>query len=262
MGYACGASEGLLMFKFTDRGFTFDGLNFIQEFGSDIASAKAAYPSFILMKSKPMLSAYADRFDALKITNLLELGIMKGGSTALFNHLVKPKNHMAVDVYKHESGLDELANRVAKKGRKLLTRYDISQSDTGRIIETFEQHFGVPAEFDVIIDDASHNYDLSVAAFNGLFGKVKPGGFYAIEDWGWAHWQGGFQEPSHPEYGNKALSNLILQCVMACTAGLSGIARVDVTPDTAYIYRNDTAVPVDFDIRTSAPTRGRTFVAI
>ncbi|MBY0611203.1 MAG: class I SAM-dependent methyltransferase [Beijerinckiaceae bacterium] len=211
------------------------------------------------MKSKPMLSAYSDRLQDRTVTNLLELGIMKGGSTALFNAMATPQNHMAVDVYKHESGLDVLAEIVANEGRKLLARYDISQSDTKLIVKTFEEHFGVAAEFDVIIDDASHNYDLSLASFNGLFGRVKPGGFYAIEDWGWAHWGGAFQQSDHPEFGNTSLSTLILQCVMACTAGMAGISRVDVTPDTVFIHRNQSVLPDDFALERSFPTRGRVF---
>jgi demethylmacrocin O-methyltransferase len=40
---------------------------------------------------------------------------------------------------------------------------------------------------DLIVDDASHLGELTMAAFNNLWPCVTPGGFYVIEDW-WFHW--------------------------------------------------------------------------
>ena len=36
--------------------------------------------------------------------------------------------------------------------------------------------------FDVIVDDASHIMELSIASFDGLWPHVKPGGYYIVED--------------------------------------------------------------------------------
>ena len=36
--------------------------------------------------------------------------------------------------------------------------------------------------FDIIIDDASHTYKDQIIAFFMLFKKIKPGGFFVVED--------------------------------------------------------------------------------
>ncbi|AYO83647.1 class I SAM-dependent methyltransferase [Methylobacterium brachiatum] len=208
-----------------------------------------------------MVNDYLSRLGGLKIDSLLEIGILRGGSVAFFNEQLKPKRHMAIDIHREEGGLDTLADKVnsGERGdRQLHVRYDISQSDTQGIVSEYERKFGVRAEFDLIIDDASHSYELSLETFNGLFPRVKPGGIYAIEDWGWGHWQeGGFQDPSNIEYNRPALSNLPLFCLMACTARQAGIARVDATSDTVFVHRNSQALPDNFKIEASFPTRGR-----
>jgi hypothetical protein len=239
--------------------FKLDGLTFILEFGPGIATAQAKYPNFILMKSREMIEDYAARLADRRFDNVLELGIMKGGSAAFFNALLKPANHLAVDVYQHESGLTDLAAIIGRDGRRFLARYDISQTDTLRIARIFEECFETDAHFDLIIDDASHNYDASLAAFNGLFPLVKPGGIYALEDWGWAHWGGAFQDPSHAEYQNPALSNLVLQCVLCSTSRAGAISRVDVTPNTAFIHRGADPLLEQFDVARAYLTRNREF---
>jgi hypothetical protein len=73
------------------------------------------------------------RLQGLKIENMLELGIMKGGSVALFNALLRPTRHMAIDIFHNETGLTRLAQRIKAEGRSLLTHTDVSQADTARI---------------------------------------------------------------------------------------------------------------------------------
>jgi hypothetical protein len=38
-------------------------------------------------------------------------------------------------------------------------------------------------QFGLIVDDASHDGDLTMASFNLLWPLVQPGGFYVVEDW-------------------------------------------------------------------------------
>jgi SAM-dependent methyltransferase len=236
-------------------------LIFEQRFGGDMLTSDSKFPMFVIAKSDTMLKEYEERLKSVPINDMLELGIMKGGSAAYFSQLLKPARQMAIDIHDTaKSSLSELEESVRNEGRDLHCRYDLSQANPQAIIEAYQAHFGRPAEFDLVIDDASHNYELSLASFNGLFGHVRPGGIYAIEDWGWGHWlAGGFQEPGNQEYGSPALSNLVLFCVMAAATGTSGIARVDVTPDTAFVYRDANPVPANLHIENSFLTRGREF---
>lgn len=45
-------------------------------------------------------------------------------------------------------------------------------------------------DFDIVIDDASHLGYLSRRSFSILWPRLKPGGWYVIEDWGTGYWKG------------------------------------------------------------------------
>lgn len=46
------------------------------------------------------------------------------------------------------------------------------------------QDIGAPGDtFDLIIDDASHQYKATMASFQALWPLVEPGGWYVVEDW-------------------------------------------------------------------------------
>ena len=61
--------------------------------------------------------------------------------------------------------------------------YEGSQADTAFLTRVAAE--AAPGGFDIIIDDASHIGALTKTAFWHLFeNHLKPGGIYAIEDWG------------------------------------------------------------------------------
>jgi hypothetical protein len=247
--------------KRTDDGFWLNGIHFIIEYGPRANTLVVDFPSFVLMKSEGMLAEYDRQLKSRSIENMLELGVMRGGGTAYFNTVFKPKRHLAVDYFKQETGLPKLVDMVAREKRELYVRQDMGQQQTEEIIGLFEDTFKTNATFDFIVDDASHAYELSLASFNGLFPRMRPGGIYAIEDWGWAHWAH-FQDPSRQDYTAPALSNLVTHCVLAMTAGGSGISRVEITADTAFIHRDDTLIKKPLEIERAYPTRGRSIPVI
>jgi hypothetical protein len=245
--------------RWTKKGFDCGPYKFIQDFSSTIGEAQAAYPEFILMKDRANVLAYVDNLFASPTSDFLELGIMKGGSCGFFEVLYKPQNHMALDVYRQgHDGMDELKTAVAADGRRFKACFDLSQADIPRILSEWRALSGQSEpEFDVIVDDASHSYGLSLASFNGLFPHVRSGGVYVIEDWGWAHWPGPWQEPSHGEHANPALSNLPICCVIATTGGGGIISKVTMTPNQAFVFRGNSAITVPFDVRVGVLSRGR-----
>lgn len=239
--------------------FDLGGFHFILEFGADIVTAKAKYPNFIMMKSKELVNTYCrilgDR--TRQFENILELGIMKGGSPAFFNILASPQNHLAIDVYKQESGLDRFSEDVRKSGRALVADYATSQGDTQIILKKFSEISGTQPRFDFVVDDASHNFGLSLSSFNGLFPHVREGGIYALEDWGWAHWGGPWQQPDHGEFENPALSNIVFLASLCCTSSPGVISRVEVTPGTTLIYRGPAPLGRDFSLENTYLARGK-----
>jgi SAM-dependent methyltransferase len=241
-------------------GFNIGQYRFKQNFGENIGIVQADYPEFIIMKDRVNIDDYLRVFstNAGPWNRVLELGVMKGGSCVFFNELLKPQHHLAVDIYQHKMGLDGFANDVEASGRKFEAHFDVSQSDVSKICQLFEEMSGSTAEFDFIVDDASHSYDLSRQSFNGLFPKVRPGGIYAIEDWGWAHWGGRFSDPDHPEFNSPALSNLVVDTVLAATGASNAITRVLVCPNVAFVTRGPADLPSSFAVETSYPNRGKT----
>jgi hypothetical protein len=65
--------------------------------------------------------------------------------------------------------------------------FNISQNDEKKIRDIIQTEF--PDGIDLIIDDASHLFDLTLKSFEISFPYLKPNGYYTIEDWGWAHWR-------------------------------------------------------------------------
>lgn len=242
----------------TPEGFTLGSYRFIQNFGADIGEVTARYPDFILMKDRRNVEGYLSLLARRRAwRSLLELGIMKGGSCAFFNTLARPKLHLAIDLHRQPCDIDLLAVDAEAEGRRFVARFGVSQTDTASILDIHRESFGEEPIFDLVIDDASHDYALSLASFNGLFPHVSPGGVYAIEDWGWAHWGGPYADPAHPSYAQPALSNLVLRCVLGVTGGGGVIEDVLVTPNVAFVMRGQAPIPPNFDIERLTPLRGR-----
>jgi hypothetical protein len=116
----------------------------------------------------PVLSRWTD-----KDVKLLEIGIFKGGSLQLWRDYF-PKGTIA--------GIDlELPPEFIPGERIQL--FKGSQADTQFLSEVANTI--APEGFDIIIEDASHIGELSKTTFWHMFHHhLKPGGLYAIEDWG------------------------------------------------------------------------------
>jgi hypothetical protein len=116
----------------------------------------------------PILSPWAD-----KEIKLLEIGIHRGGSLKLWR-----------DYFPHGTivGIDLKLPKNFYPGERVQV-FAGSQADTGFLSEVAMRT--APEGFDVIIDDASHIGELTKTTFWHLFDHhLKPGGLYAIEDWG------------------------------------------------------------------------------
>ena len=116
----------------------------------------------------PILSRWTD-----KDVKLLEIGVHKGGSLELWRDYF-PRGTIA--------GIDlELPEGFIPGERIQL--FKGSQADTQFLSEVAMSI--APDGFDIIIDDASHIGELTKTTFSHLFHHhLKPGGLYAIEDWG------------------------------------------------------------------------------
>lgn len=104
--------------------------------------------------------------------NLLELGVHMGGSLQMWRDYFPYGQIFGVDIEQCAVGAAERIHTfVGDVGSRAV--FDVIARDTG------------VAEFDIIIDDASHLGAATRAAFENLFReRLAPGGIYVIEDWG------------------------------------------------------------------------------
>jgi hypothetical protein len=128
-------------------------------------------------------SNYLDKYEPIlehwvgKKINLLELGILKGGSLQLWHDYFPLGKIVGVDLKLPEE-FKPTENIYMFKG---------SQEDVKFLSDVSEEI--APDGFDIIIDDASHIGELTKISFWHLFEKhLKPGGLYVIEDWGTGYW--------------------------------------------------------------------------
>jgi hypothetical protein len=164
--------------------------------------------AFTLLKNEPYVRVYEDLASDFFPRSILELGIFEGGSYVLLDRLFKPGRMSAVDI--SPEPVEALCRYVANK-RDRFVHFSTSQSD-GKILEHIVRD-ELANELDLVVDDASHSYELSKASFEILFPLLQPGGIYLIEDWGWAHMRE-HQSPDSPWFKRHALSNLLFEQLM------------------------------------------------
>ena len=118
--------------------------------------------------------------------SILEIGTWKGASVAAFYHYFKKAIIFCIDKnYKFKFKSD---------------RVNFFNCDTENFndVKNFENYLMKKKSeyFNIIIDDGSHKYHDILSNFKKFFKKIKPGGYYIIEDFN--HYK------LHPSYINDA----------------------------------------------------------
>jgi cephalosporin hydroxylase len=123
----------------------------------------------------------------------MEIGVNRGGSLAMWRH----RFHCEV------LGIDTVDNvspamkaHLHHVDRILLTQADATDSG---LMSRFDNR--VPS-LDLIIDDGSHRFSDILSAFRILWGHVRTGGLYVIEDWR-------SDEGNYPELSRWLLGQLV-----------------------------------------------------
>lgn len=157
--------------------FTLDGIEFVPSW-----SRPSQQGSLTLLKSARMVDVYADLFRGLERPRMVELGISQGGSVALFSLMARPTSLVAIDLSPDRIG--PLDHFIAERGLEevVAAHYGVDQADKARLTAIVDASVG-DQSLDLVIDDASHRYSPTVASFECLFPRLRPGGRYVIEDW-------------------------------------------------------------------------------
>lgn len=198
-----------------DRAFTLNGWRFVTVHGGGGHGDWVPGENCLLFyKTRALVEQYLaflnDQAEPPRTDHVLELGLYDGGSVPFWFEVLQPKKHVGIDIRNGESTpyLEKYLGQERRRDR-IEMHWGISQDDARRLPALVEASLG--GCIDLVIDDASHFYEETRASFEILFPRVRPGGFYVIEDWAWGHWRG--LEKNFA--GLKPLTQLIFDLVEA-----------------------------------------------
>ncbi len=242
--------------KWSEDRIEINDVVFRLQLGRDDAECELVDNCFVLYKGHYMLRQYENLFTRnpqLHFDNVLELGIYECGSVAFWNELLQPSKISALDLRPPYS-----TDYAAKYfGRKIHVQqyWNTDQADSVRLREIVSNDFG--GRVDLVIDDASHFFAPSVKSFETLFPHVKPGGAYVIEDWNWGQLPA-LQDPSHPWANERSPIELVFEIMEALGSGTLGVDHVESCKAFFVLFRDDSALPVDFSIKEAIVRRPNT----
>lgn len=139
---------------------------------------------------------YEDKLKEFKDKNLniLEIGSFAGASAAAFAKYFSNVNIFCFDV--NISNFDYISKKIHVFGVDINNEKKVNKN-----LEKIFKDFHIK-NFDIIIDDGSHNLSDILIAIKIFFKHVKPNGLYVIED---------FKHPNYYEYNRNVNDVLIDQ---------------------------------------------------
>jgi hypothetical protein len=195
---------------------------------------------FRFSKTKALVDQYADYFNRsrpdFRPANVFGLDMWDGGSTAFWFEVFQPQKHVAVDLntrgdspyFRHYVESRGLADRIQ-------TFWSTDQADKSRMREIAAAEFAGP--LDLVIDDASHLYDVSRESFDALYPLLRPGGLYIIQDWARGHWPAYHSVDSPFASQADTLTRLVNELIAATGTGVELINSVTVYQGFTVIER-------------------------
>ncbi|MGA2800801.1 MAG: class I SAM-dependent methyltransferase [Verrucomicrobiota bacterium] len=215
--------------------FALEGVNF-KCILSDYAKYETSSEEVILIKDKHSIDLYQEIFEKTPPARVLEFGTYQGGSPVLLMLMFNLQKYVGIDLRPPISGVQEFLDKHPV-GRRVSIHYNVSQDNGEAIRSIVASEFG-DNPIDLIIDDASHQYELSRRTFEIAFPLLRPGGIYVLEDWGWAHWPHFEQWQDAP-----ALSNLVFQLTALCAAHSELIQDMRIFPVFLFIKKSGSPSP-------------------
>ena len=224
-----------------DNSFTIDDVDFLIDISAGSDRRKSQPNNFTIVKDRNFLTIYDDIAEKFSPKAILELGIFQGGSFVFLDKIFKPERIAALDIA--DQPVVPLVDYCRDRDGRAV-HFQTSQTDTDALDRIIKEDLG--GELDMVVDDASHDYELTRRSFELLFPKLAPGGLYIIEDWAWGH-DGPYQREGGYWYDKPALTNLIFDIIVLQGSGLL-IKDVRVTKFLTIVRKAENAheVPADF----------------
>jgi len=125
---------------------------------------------------------------------VVELGVRDGASLEMWQTLLPDAVVIGVD--------NSLAcENACPRGTRFIHADQDDQDLEDRIVAVIADELGAFSHVDLLVDDASHDGNLTFISMQNLWPLVRPGGFYVIEDW-----YVGFG--THPDYDSSMLDTI------------------------------------------------------
>ena len=207
-----------------------------------------------LLKGRKFFQTELDVVQSIgKVSRVFELGVWQGGSAALWALTMPLTRYVGIDCRNVDLPFPEGLRRHPRWGVVRL-HGNVPQADRESLRRIVDEDFDGP--LDVVVDDASHMYAHSLASFETLFPRLRPGGMYLIEDWAWAH-QPRFQGPGAQWADEPALSNLVMRLVILSASRFDVVPSIIIRPGFVAVTRGRVEIGDDFDTERLILSRGR-----
>jgi len=197
---------------------------------------------FGFYKTKALVDQYERFWSArdFRPKHMLEIGIWDGGSAAFWWEHLPLEKLVAIDLQDRNDSAyfrEYVANNRLEA--RIKTHWQTNQADRARLRRIVDEE--LDGVVDLVIDDGSHMYAPTKAAFETIFPLMPPGGLYIIEDWAWEH-DAGFQDPSFILGSDEGLSRLVRELLEATGSSKTLIRSVTVYEGFAVIERGEDAL--------------------
>jgi SAM-dependent methyltransferase len=219
---------------------------------------------FFLFKPRPLVEAHAALVGEVRPQRIFELGFYGGGSTLFLAELARPQKVVTIDLLPLAANRERLDAYAAQRGiGDVIRAYgEVDQADRPRLAQIVRDEFG-DEPLDLVVDDASHFYAPTLASFNELFPRLRPGGVYAIEDWRWAHTPVGSTDFPDGWFNDEIpLTRLLFEIALAIPGMPGLIDEIAIETRLAIVRRGEREVdPATFDVTACSNPRGRALLA-
>lgn len=239
---------------------TFRTKNFLFNTSTENYDGKTTELSVSILKNRPLIDFYTDYFNSSSPEKVLELGFFQGGMPLFISDVTESEKIVAID---RLSATEELIGLIKKKNlsNRIKLYGNVFQNDTYNISKIISAEFN-NYPLDIIIDDCSHEYEDTKKCFEHIFGFLRIGGKYFIENWGWLHWPGyPWQTRESPFCGQTAMTTFITELMMVLASKSGVVSKVEVVNKSLVIVTRGPGLAhgEKLDIDGSYLTSGRPF---
>ena len=246
--------EATLTLDSQSADFALDGVRFKVLEAVNHKSRTTDSEGVALLKDRKFFKTELDVVQSVgKVSRVFELGVWQGGSAALWALTMPLTRYVGIDCRTVDLPFPVNLRRHPRWGVVRL-HGNVPQADRESLRRIIDEDFDGP--LDVVVDDASHMYEHSLASFETLFPRLRPGGMYLIEDWAWAH-QPRFQGPDAQWADEPALSNLVMRLVILSASRFDLVPSIIIRPGFVAVTRGRVEIGDDFDTERLILARGR-----